>query len=296
MKHLKIFAVLAIMIACVCIVIKNDGAHWTSAIAGGVFGYILPLLQTACTDLLDNTNWKISETKLKRGKFIRKDTMIRVSFAYLFRIKHGDKYFLVKNARGTGKYQPVGGVYKATDAEAAILKNRFNAVDDNKIPLDESSRRDYRMRIADKYLRAFVRRFDSRKSTREQIHDLSRELREELIVPGFVDWKCISYRYCGRHIAELAYSKHFQCYELLLADVVELQLTEEQQQDLVRLSEQPSDVYCFATAEDIKALGVRPGTVQLSESIGDHTQKTLQENEQNLMRIKGYGKVYKVHL
>jgi len=52
MKHLKIFAVLAIMIACVCIVIKNDGAHWTSAIAGGVFGYILPLLQTSIKSLI----------------------------------------------------------------------------------------------------------------------------------------------------------------------------------------------------------------------------------------------------
>lgn len=281
---------------CMWVIIIHDGAHWTSAIAGGIFGYLLPLLFDACVDLFDNSDWKVSERKLLRGKFINKDTLVRISFAYLYRIKIGNKYLLVKNERGTGKFQPVGGVYKTTDSEAILLKNKYNTVDDNKIPLDESSHRDYRMRVADQYLRSFVRRFSSRKCLREHLDNLSREIKEELIDSGIVDWDCISYRFCGRHIDELKFSRHFQCYELLLADIVELIPNNEQQQDLRRLAEHQSDKYRFASAEEINALGVHPGTDQLVESIGDHTLKILEENEQHLLRIKGYGERFTVRL
>lgn len=292
MKRVKTLAFACVTIASVYVIIVNDGGHWISALAGAAIGVFLPLLHASFIDLFDDTDWKTSETKLRRGKIIQKDTLIRISFAYLFRIKHGDKYLLVRNARGTGKYQPVGGVYKATDAETIILRNRFNAIDDNKIPLDESSRCDYRMRIADRYLRAFVRRFNNRKCSREHLSNLSRELTEELIIPGYVNWRCISYRFCGRHIAELTYSKHFQCYELLLADVVELLPTEEQRQDLERMSQQHSDEYRFVTADEITSLGVLPGTNCLSETIGDHAVKILQEHEQYLTRINGYGEKF----
>ena len=132
--------------------------------------------------------------------------------AYLYRIKIGDKYLLVKNERGTGKFQPVGGVYKLLDNEKIELKNRFQVKDDNKISIDKSSRNDYRLRIENKYLRKFVRCFNT-SSEREQICDLGREFREELIEKGIVDWKQISYRVCGRHMTEINFSKHFQCYE-----------------------------------------------------------------------------------
>jgi hypothetical protein len=83
---------------------------------------------------------------------------------------------------------------------------------------------------------------------------------------------------------------------LLLADIVELLPTEKQKADLERLSKKQAKEYRFATAEEIIALGVSPGTVQLSEIIGDHTHKTLQENKHSLLRIKEYGKKYKVRL
>ena len=41
---------------------------------------------------------------------------------YLFRIKVGDRYLLVKNNRGTEKYQPVGGVYQFKRGEKDELK------------------------------------------------------------------------------------------------------------------------------------------------------------------------------
>lgn len=85
----------------------------------------------AFVDLTDTANWMISRRKLMRGGFIDGSTPIRISFAYLFRIKIGNKYLLILNGRNTGKYQPVGGVYKIYPKEKTELKNRFHVVDDD---------------------------------------------------------------------------------------------------------------------------------------------------------------------
>lgn len=266
-----------------------------SSLAGIVLGFSLPGLVNSIQDLLDTTNWKTSQRKLKRGRFIEDSTIIRISFAYLYRIKIGDKYLLVKNERGTGKYQPVGGVYKLLGNEKLELRNRYQVKDDNKIPLDRSSRDDYRLRLENRYLRKFVKRFD-RKAEREQIYNLSREFREELIEKGIISWSQITYRFCGRHMTELHFGDHFQCYELLLADVVELVPTPEQEADLERLVKQQSDIYRFATADEITSLGVDTASGDLRENIADHTLKIIQENEGQLMRISGVGKTYTINL
>lgn len=159
--------------------------------------------------------------------------VIRISFAYLYRIRVGDKYLLIKNDCGTGKYQPVGGGYKLKGNEKIELKNQYHVKDDNKVPIDESSRDDYHLRLENKYLRKFVRRFNG-KTERERINNLSREFKEELVDKGIVSWSQITYRFCGRHMTELKYGDHFQIYELLLADVIELIPTMEQEKDLKR--------------------------------------------------------------
>lgn len=265
-----------------------------SSIAGIILGFSLPGLVSSIQDLFDTTSWKVSQRKLKRGSFIKDSTIIRISFAHLYRIKIGNKYLLVKNERGTGKYQPVGGVYKLLGNEKMELKNRYQVKDDNKIPIDKSSRNDYRLRMENKYLRKFVRRFD-RKAEREQIYDLGREFREELMEKGIVNWNQISYRFCGRHMTEIHFSNHFQCYELLLADVVELLPTPEQEADLVRLVTQQSDIYRFATAEEINSLGIDTERGDLRETIADHATKIIQENEGKLMSLPSVGRMYSVH-
>nr|WP_243158614.1 hypothetical protein [Blautia wexlerae] len=230
---------------------------------------------------------------MKRGDFIKNDTLVRISFAYLYRIKVGNKYLLVKNERGTEKYQPVGGVYKLAGNEKIELKNRYQVKDDDKISIDESSRDDYRLRIENKYLRKFMKRFD-RRANRERIDNLSREFKEELIDKNIVNWNRISYRYCGRHITELHWGEHFQCYELLLADIIELLPTPEQENDLRNLMGLPSESYRFATAEEIISLGIDTNSGDLRETIADHTTKIIQENEGKLIKNKGVGKIYSV--
>ena len=165
-------------------------------------------------------------------------------------------------------------------------------MDDNKILIDESSQDDYRLRVKNKYLRGFVRRFDDN-ADREYIDDLSREFKEELIDRGILNWKSLSYRYCGRHL-NLHWGEHLQCYELLLADVVELIPTQAQKKDLRNLMTQPSEYYCFATPEEISSFGINTGSGDLREKIADHTTKIIQENEDELIEKSGVGKVFTV--
>ena len=271
---------------------KNMGLG--EAIAGALIAIFIERTVSAFQDLWDTTDWRVSQRRLKRGGFIKDDTLIRISFAYLYRIKVGNKYLLVQNSRNTGKYQPVGGVYKLNTAEKTELKNRFHVMDDNKILIDESSRNDYRLRMENKYLRRFVKRFNSRKAQRERIDNIGREFKEELIETGILSWKQIRYRFCGRHMTELKFGEHFQIYELLLADIVELIPTAEQEADLKNLMDNHSDQYRFASAEQITCLGMDTEAGQLYEWIGDHTKKILQENEEQLMKPNGVGETYSI--
>ena len=282
------------LIICSILIILSEIKKWpgVGSITGVIMGVIIPAFQNTIQDLGDTTNWKASQRRLLRGGFICDDTIIRISFAYLFRIKAGNQYLLVKNARGTGKYQPVGGVYKMFRNERTELKNLFHVVDDDKITLDESSRDDYRLQMQSKYLRKFVARFNSKKANRERIDDVSREFKEEL--GGILNWNKITYRYCGRYMTELAFSDHFRCYELLLADIVELNPSQEQRADLERLKNSKSDYYIFATADEINGLGVAPGTAKLGESIADHTKKILQETEKYLLNEPQTGACFEI--
>lgn len=290
-----ILFILSLLFVGVIVFFETKSLPVGSSVAGLVLGFSLPGFWHSIQDLFDTTNWKVSQRKLKRGGFITNNTIIRISFAYLYRIKVGNNYLLVKNERGTGKYQPVGGVYKIQGREKLELKNRFQVKDDNKISIDESSRDDYRLRMENKYLRKFVNRFDS-KAERENIFNLSREFREELVETQILNWSEISYRFCGRHMTEVRFGEHFQIYELLLADVVELIPTKEQENDLNSLVKQHSNMYRFATAEEIVSLGINTATGKLKEDIADHSQKIIQENEGQLVKAPGVGKIYTVSL
>lgn len=262
------------------------------ALAGAFITIFIEKAWKAIEDLFDTTNWKISQRKHKRGGLIKDDTIIRISFAYLYRVKIGDKYLLVLNSRNTGKYQPIGGVYKLLGNEKMELKNLFHIMDDDKIPIDQSSKDDYRFRMENKYLRKFVKRFNNKNTSRERIDNVSREFKEEVIEKGILDWKTISYRYCGRFMSDLRFENHFQTYELQLFDIVELLPTQEQEQDLYRLIGQDSYLYYFATAKQITSLGIDTSSGMLHETIGDQTETTIQENEASLMKVPGVGKTY----
>lgn len=296
-KVLRLLRLIVIVVATGAAIWLFDEKDWRicEVIAGGCITLVIERIAFAFQDLSDTTNWKTSQRMLMRGGYIKNETIIRISFAYLYRIKVADKYLLVKNARNTGKYQPVGGVYQLTEKEKLYLKNRFRVKDDDKIPIDESSKNDYRLRMENTFLRPFVRRFNGR-AEREKINNISREFKEELVDTGILNWTQIKYRFCGRCMTELRYEEHFQIYEMQLSDVVELIPSTEQERDLLNLLRSSSEKYMFATADKIASLGVDTVSGNLFESIGDHTRRILEETENELLKVKDTGKIFTVSL
>ena len=192
-----------------------------SILSGTFVGITIPYFLSSMIDLSDNKSWKNSQRKLKRAGLIHKDTKIRISFAYLFRIKVDGKYFLVQNVR-TEKYQPVGGAYKLEPKEAQYLSEKIPVEDDDRIPIDTTTIGDYRLYVKNKDLRKFIKRFD-KTPYRENINNLSREFKEELFTTNILDrdtFGDLTYKYCGRHITDVEYGNFFECYELLLADII----------------------------------------------------------------------------
>lgn len=154
--------------------------------------------------------------------------------------------------------------------------------------MDRLSKGDYRLRLKNRYLRKFIKRFDKTKD-REKISNLSREFWEELISTGILrgpEFDMLAYSECGRHFTELHFSEHFQCYELLMADIVELHLTAVQEDRFRELMETRSTKYYFATSDEIISLGVKIGTEDLHETISDHTKKILVEHMDELIPPK----------
>ena len=263
-----------------------------STLSGTFLGITIPYFLSSMIDLSDNKSWKNSQRKLKRAGLIHKDTKIRISFAYLFRIKVDGKYFLVQNVR-TEKYQPVGGAYKLEPKEAQYLSEKIPVEDDDRIPIDTTTRGDYRLYVKNKDLRRFIKRFD-KTPYRENINNLSREFIEELFTTNILDkdtFGDLIYKYCGRHITDVEYGDFFECYELLLADIIEVRLTDKQEELFRKLMEKTDNQYIFATFKEIKTGGVKHGTSDLKDNIANHAPKILSENSDILINKCRYKNV-----
>lgn len=268
-----------------------------STLSGTFLGITIPYFLSSMIDLSDNKSWKNSQRKLKRAGLIHKDTKIRISFAYLFRIKVDGKYFLVQNVR-TKKYQPVGGAYKLEPKEAQYLSEKIPVEDDDRIPIDTTTIGDYRLYVKNKDLRKFIKRFD-KTPYRENINNLSREFIEELFTTNILDkdtFGDLIYKYCGRHITDVEYGDFFECYELLLADIIEVRLTDKQEELFRKLMEKTDNQYIFAKFNEIKTGGVKHGTNDLKDNIANHAPKILSENSDILINKCRYKNVITINL
>lgn len=247
-------------------------------------------------DLFNYPSWKKSQKNLEKKGKLQKDTIIRISFAYLFRIKVDGKYFLVPNSR-TGKYQPVGGAYKFNEKETIYLSENFYVEDDDCIPISKVTKRDYRLLIKNMYLKKFMKRFNTTEN-RENIRDLSREFKEEIFNTNILkveDFGKLSYKYCGRHITKIV-DTVFRPFEILLADIVEVILTEEQENLFRKLMKKESNSYIFATPQEIKRCGIKVGSDNLSDNIANHTFKILSENNDLLINRNKNKGIFTVEL
>ena len=96
---------------------------WIGTVSGAFFSIVFACLVKSIQDLADSQNWQSSLRKYLRGKIIKPTDQIRISFAYLFRIKVDGKYLLVRNGRNFDKFQPVGGAYKCKEEEKKMVES-----------------------------------------------------------------------------------------------------------------------------------------------------------------------------
>lgn len=197
---------------------------------------------------------------------------IRLSLSYLFRIKVDGKYLLVKGNR-INQYQPVGGVYKRFPSSYPLF-SKWNIKDDNCIDLKDVDQDDLRIRVPRKNLFKVLKWFDEGKD-REISH--WREFSEELVVTNIlshINFPHINYRIKSSYKTDLKYSKHFNCYEILHYDILDLIPNEIQKEELKKLqtAENESEKYVWVEEELIESLGYHKSTGNESLTIGEHSK------------------------
>lgn len=203
---------------------------------------------------------------------------VRVSVAYLYRIKIDNTYLLIKGKK-VNKYQPVGGVYKYYDSSISTLRQIF--VDDDEMKYTNNEKSDLRGKILGKNLFKFVNWFNSGIG-RE--YSAEREFYEELISSNILSEKKFSkIKYEKVRVDTTAIrTDGFYGIEYLIADIFELIPTNEQENELRKLktdfdsySNKESLGYVFANSEEIKQERIILEKNNLNANITNHSKKIL---------------------
>jgi len=209
---------------------------------------ILASLFIICIDLAIENFKRIKLFIQTNTKY--RNTQIRLSISYLYQIEVSGKYLLVKGLRVPNQFQPVGGVYKRLRESYYELRN-LKVTDDNNIPIDDKSHSDLRIKLPGCNVIQFLNWFDSQLGREVSPN---REFHEELIKTDILDAKKFpypNYIYLHRHQTPIHWSQHFQCYEILIADVFKLMPDEEQREELKKLMEINSSEYVWVTSDTI---------------------------------------------
>ncbi|MEG3311848.1 SMODS-associated NUDIX domain-containing protein [Streptococcus sp. SS-4456] len=174
---------------------------------------------------------------------LRWNKNIRLSCAYLFQIKHNDRYLLIRGRR-IDQYQPVGGVYKYHDSFKR-LKEELDLKDESETRFYEGG--DLRLITKGKHLVKFLDWFDSRKNREVTV---IRELIEELEPAGISIERLVKetqVEYLKTIKEPIVFSTHFQMDELKIFEIFEAEIPAD---ILGKVLE--SEDYCIIEAEDIE--------------------------------------------
>ena len=179
------------------------------------------------------------------------DKEIRLSFAYLIRIRINNKYLLIKSKRD--KYQPVGGVYHIDDK--AKINDKFGFYRDSH-PGDAN---DIRGNILGRNIKKFIKWFN-KKTEREITPD--REFREELIASELLPSEIFSelnFSYFDTFYKGVNHDNFYNTLQLLRFDIFDFIPTKEQERYLENLDFKNKKIKAnlyLATNDEIKRLGV----------------------------------------
>ena len=156
---------------------------------------------------------------------------IRISAAYLFRIKIDERYLLILGGN-IDQYQPVGGVYKFFPS-AKIIREELGIKRDTKFAEGPKAKDDIRITLPGKNLLNFMNWFDARIG-REV--DTWREFHEELVASG-----CLSVQnaidtfepeFIKRAPTKVQYKSQMGMDELLVFDIYEVILNEAAEREI----------------------------------------------------------------
>lgn len=205
-----------------------------------------------------------------------RNTSIRLSISYLYRIKINDKYLLVKSNHD-GNWQPVGGVYKTLPGSEKIFEE-LNVQPDRVFETEKGiAKCDLRVHVNGKNVIPFLRWFDSGED-----RELSpwREFCEELITTTNIlkadNFRYINYKYKGRVTSPII-RLDVGGYGYFQYDIFDLVPNDAQTKELeVLYGSGDGETYRWFTAEQIKAQGYDQRTKKFIANILRHSKYSLE--------------------
>lgn len=215
-----------------------------------------------------------STISLKIPQEIDDETEIRFSISSLVRIEV-DGHFLLTKGNRIDQFQPVGGVLKTFNTAHAKLGN-LGVKADSKIPIDQDSRDDLRVFVPRRSIEAFVLWY---LEGRGRETSPWREFNEELIETSVLspdNFRAPAFDYIGRRVEGIRWTNHFQCFEVLIAEVFALVPTLKQVEELNSLRDR-NDMpgVMWASPALIRALGYDAASQHQLTRISEHSSWLL---------------------
>jgi len=197
---------------------------------------------------------------------VYRKSYIRFSISYLYKIKVEDKYLLVRGHRVKDQFQPVGGVYKRFKGSNQLFI-KYEILDDEYVHIDDISKDDLRVLVPAPKVIKFLKWYNSK--TNREVNP-EREFREELIKTNIVsstNFDNLNYNYLKTIETRIRFSEHFQCREILIAEIYEIELNKKQIKELKRLMKTNSKEFIWLDAQTIRKRGyTKDHNVRISDT------------------------------
>lgn len=244
-KYIKIF--IAAVVPGIIIYFVSGSNSQSAQLIISLAAAILSAAVASLYEIIDDHGWGF--TLWLKSKVCLRNTTIRLSFSYLYRIEVDGKYLLVRGNRMKNRYQPVGGVYKYYPEAKAFLDS-INALPDTQVG-NQDETDDLRLQIKGKNLIPFMDWFASMK---DRELDPLREFYEELIANNVLSedlFRHLKYRKIGTHNVGITYSEFHSMQEMVYADIFTVSLNESQKECIRMAVNKNPEIVVLASHDEI---------------------------------------------
>ena len=239
--------IILILIVLFCLTAQSDNKIFS--IVSSIVSILLGIFIQDFFNILNTQGQGIKIWFQSKVRF--REKVIRLSFAYLFRIEVDGKYLLVRGHRMRDRYQPIGGVYKYYP-EAKPFLNSISYANDVKMGNSDETD-DLRIRIKGKHLMDFYQWFLSMK---DREYDPKREFYEELIATKLLPeekFRHIKYRKIRCHNIGITWSRYNNIHEVVYADIFDVTLNEKQKEFIRKAVEDNPEDLVLVTLEELNS-------------------------------------------